>query len=86
MGGEGGVGYLQGGVGYMAEQVELNEILRGKDGKRMFPLQGVLESQVGARSSASAAVQLEALYTGVHCPTPTRRRAGRGPVYPWGRG
>ncbi|KAK3249970.1 hypothetical protein CYMTET_40637 [Cymbomonas tetramitiformis] len=29
----------QGKVGYMAEQLELNEILRGKDGKRMFPLE-----------------------------------------------
>lgn len=40
----------QGGVGYMAEQVELNQILRGKDGKRMFPIEPVLESDVSRLS------------------------------------
>ena len=38
-----------GGVGYMAEQLELNQILRGKDGSRLFPLQPVLDSDVRDR-------------------------------------
>jgi hypothetical protein len=38
-----------GGVGYMAEQLELNNILRGRDGSRLFPLQPVLDSDVRPR-------------------------------------